>query len=159
MQEALEGMRHTWRHCASGDPTYDAVSALVTAWSETTLGYLPTGDGSVCYRAATGVAFDQVQNEVVELLRATGDTPDVRVTTDEFGYTWIEIDREPGSDVEGLCTALHAVNTGLESQGFGPGLLCTVIGFADPSGLWVDVVEQIEPAAGYWDRYMTGGGA
>lgn len=24
----------------------------------------------------------------------------------------------------------------------------------DPSGLWVDVVEQIEPAEGYWDRYM-----
>lgn len=30
-------------------------------------------------------------------------------------------------------------------------------GFADPSGLWVDVVQQIEPAAGWWDRYMTGG--
>jgi len=29
-------------------------------------------------------------------------------------------------------------------------------GFADPSGLWVDVVQQIEPAAGWWDRYMTG---
>lgn len=28
-------------------------------------------------------------------------------------------------------------------------------GFSDPSGLWVDVVEQIEPAAGFWDRYMT----
>lgn len=28
-------------------------------------------------------------------------------------------------------------------------------GFADPSGLWVDVVEQIEPQAGYWDRYMV----
>ncbi len=27
-------------------------------------------------------------------------------------------------------------------------------GFFDPSGLWVDVVEQIEPAAGFWDRYM-----
>ena len=59
--------------------------------------------------------------------------PDVRVSTDEFGYSWIEIDREPGADVEGLCTGLHAVNTGLESHGFGPGLLCTVIGFADPS--------------------------
>lgn len=28
-------------------------------------------------------------------------------------------------------------------------------GFADPSGLWVDVVEQIEPAVGFWERYMT----
>lgn len=27
-------------------------------------------------------------------------------------------------------------------------------GFADPSGLWVDIVEQIEPAAGFWDRYL-----
>lgn len=27
-------------------------------------------------------------------------------------------------------------------------------GFTDPSGLWVDVVEQIEPEAGYWNRYM-----
>lgn len=26
-------------------------------------------------------------------------------------------------------------------------------GFVDPSGLWVDVVEQIEPAPGYWERY------
>jgi hypothetical protein len=28
-------------------------------------------------------------------------------------------------------------------------------GFLDPSGLWVDVVEQIEPASGFWDRYMV----
>ena len=28
-------------------------------------------------------------------------------------------------------------------------------GFSDPSGLWIDVVEQVEPAAGYWDKYMT----
>lgn len=27
-------------------------------------------------------------------------------------------------------------------------------GFADPSGLWVDIVQQTDPAAGYWDRYM-----
>jgi catechol 2,3-dioxygenase-like lactoylglutathione lyase family enzyme len=29
-------------------------------------------------------------------------------------------------------------------------------GFTDPSGLWVDVVEQIEPAAGFWERYVGG---
>ena len=28
-------------------------------------------------------------------------------------------------------------------------------GFTDPSGLWVDIVEQIEPQAGFWDRYMV----
>jgi catechol 2,3-dioxygenase-like lactoylglutathione lyase family enzyme len=27
-------------------------------------------------------------------------------------------------------------------------------GFFDPAGLWVDVVEQVEPAEGFWDRYM-----
>ncbi len=27
-------------------------------------------------------------------------------------------------------------------------------GFFDPSGLWVDVVEQIEPEVGFWDKYM-----
>jgi hypothetical protein len=25
----------------------------------------------------------------------------------------------------------------------------------DPAGVWIDVIEQIEPQAGYWDRYMT----
>lgn len=28
-------------------------------------------------------------------------------------------------------------------------------GFHDPSGLWVDVVEQVEPAEGFWDRCMA----
>lgn len=27
-------------------------------------------------------------------------------------------------------------------------------GVVDPSGMWVDVVQQTEPATGYWDRYM-----
>ena len=40
MQETLEGLRDTWRLAAAGDPSYDAVAALATAWSETTLGYL-----------------------------------------------------------------------------------------------------------------------
>ncbi|WP_314456284.1 hypothetical protein [uncultured Actinomyces sp.] len=31
-------------------------------------------------------------------------------------------------------------------------------GFADPSGLWVDVVEQVEPEPGYWNKYMQGAG-
>jgi len=29
-------------------------------------------------------------------------------------------------------------------------------GVVDPAGLWVDVVEQIEPAPGWWDPYVAG---
>ena len=28
-------------------------------------------------------------------------------------------------------------------------------GFSDPSGLWVDIVEQIEPAVGFWEHHAT----
>jgi uncharacterized glyoxalase superfamily protein PhnB len=27
-------------------------------------------------------------------------------------------------------------------------------GVRDPASMWVDVVEQREPALGYWDKYM-----
>ncbi len=40
MQEALEGLRQTWQHLRGSDPSYEALTALLTAWSETTLGYL-----------------------------------------------------------------------------------------------------------------------
>ncbi len=29
----------------------------------------------------------------------------------------------------------------------------------DPSGMWVDVVQQIEPAPGFWDPYVDAGSA
>jgi len=29
-------------------------------------------------------------------------------------------------------------------------------GVIDPAGMWVDVVEQIEPASGWWDSYLAG---
>lgn len=28
-------------------------------------------------------------------------------------------------------------------------------GLFDPAGVWIDVVEQIEPAPGWWDRYLV----
>ena len=40
VEEALTGLRATWRTVVGTDPTYDVVAALLTAWSETTLGYL-----------------------------------------------------------------------------------------------------------------------
>lgn len=40
VEETLSGLRDTWQRVTGTDPSYDVVSALLTAWSETTLGYL-----------------------------------------------------------------------------------------------------------------------
>ena len=67
MQEALEGMRDTWRQTSAGDPSYDAVSALVTSWSETTLGYLHQLS---CDDPLTGLASQaHLRSRISELYR------------------------------------------------------------------------------------------
>ena len=119
----------------------DALFAVPTAaiTLETSLGLRPTGDGSVCYRAAAGAAFQQTQDDVVALLDADPGAPPVEVTRDEYGFTWL-LNRHDAGDIGGLCTDLHAVNTALEAQGFGPGLLCSLVPFADSSGRRVGLV-------------------
>jgi hypothetical protein len=42
--------------------------------------------------------------------------------------------------MEALVTDLHAVNTSLAGGGFGPQLLCTLVGFADDRGRKVGIV-------------------
>ena len=122
---------------ANLDSLFLVPSASITL--QTAAGLNPTGTGSVCFRAADGAAYRQVQDDVVTLLRESPDKPDVSVHADEFGFTWLVVDRVE-DDVEGLCTDLHAVNTALEEQGFGAGLLCTVVPFADAGGRKVGLV-------------------
>lgn len=40
VEETLDGLRATWRQVAGSEPPLEVVTALVAAWSETTLGYL-----------------------------------------------------------------------------------------------------------------------
>lgn len=112
----------------------DALFALPTAslTLQAAAGFEPTGLGSVCYREAEGAAFAQTETDIVALLDAD-EGPAVEKSTDSFGFTWLLVRHDP-SDVAGLVTDLHAVNTSLEAQGFGPGLLCSLVGFADASG-------------------------
>jgi hypothetical protein len=116
-------------------PDLDALflvpSAAITL--ETALGLRPTGSGSVCFRAPVGAAYDQVQDEVVALLRQDDATPDdVRVSRDSYGFTWLAVSGDP-ADTGALCTDLHAVNSTLSEQGFAGGLLCTLVPFSDGS--------------------------
>jgi PspAB-like protein len=129
-------------------------SAAITF--ETTVGLRPTGTGSVCYRSASGHAFAEVQREVVELLNADPDAPDVETTQDEFGFTWLVVHRDP-SDPVGPVADLHAVNTSLEEHGFSEGLLCSLIPFEDTQGRRVGLVYLYKQGTFYPFAPVPGG--
>ena len=115
---------------ANLDALFALPAAAVTL--QTAAGFTSTGVGSVCYRAAEGAAFAQAQADVVELLD-NDDDPDVERSTDSFGFTWL-LARQSPDDLSALVTDLHTVNTSLEAQGFGPSLLCSLVGFTDVAG-------------------------
>ncbi len=70
MQEALEALRTTSRVVMGTDPSYDAVVALLTAWNETTLGYLLQIS---CEDPLTGLASQaHLRTRLAELYRSPG---------------------------------------------------------------------------------------
>jgi hypothetical protein len=121
-------------------PDLDALFAVPQAalTLQAAAGFNPTGVGSVCYRESEGAAFASVQTDVQQLLDLDGGAP-VERTTDGFGFTWLTC-RQDTDSVSDLVTELHAVNRSLEEQGFGPSLLCSVVGFSDASGRHLGLV-------------------
>ena len=122
-------------------PNLDALFALPTAsiTLQAAMGFAPTGTGSVCFRAAEGKAFTDIEAEVRELLSMGADAGQVEVTGDSYGFTWL-VCKHSSDDMESLVTDLHAVNTSLADGGFGPQLLCTLVGFTNSSGRKLGIV-------------------
>jgi hypothetical protein len=118
-------------------PNLDALFALPSAaiTLEAASGLVPSGVGSVCFRAAEGRAFQDIEKDVRDLLAmgADADAPPVEVSTDSYGFTWLLI-RRPPDQLDALVTDVHAVNSSLADAGFGPQLLCSLIGFTGPAG-------------------------
>ena len=93
------------------------------------------GIGSVCFRAAEGAAFAadpgrrrRAARRRRRRARRRGHARRVRLHLAGRSH------RDPTTS-SGLCTDLHAVNTALEDQGFGAGLLCSLVAVrATPSG-------------------------
>jgi hypothetical protein len=113
------------------DDLFALPSAAITL--EAGAGFTPTGSGSVCFRAVEGRSFSDVAKDVRDLLNVSssneGGLP-VEVTKDSFGFTWL-VSSHLSSEMDGLVTDLHAVNSSLVDNGFGPQLLCTLVAFRD----------------------------
>jgi hypothetical protein len=113
------------------DDLFALPSAAITL--EAGAGFTPTGSGSVCFRAVEGRSFSDVAKDVRDLLNVSssneGGLP-VEVTKDSFGFTWL-VSSHLSSELDSLVTDLHAVNSSLVDNGFGPQLLCTLFAFRD----------------------------
>ncbi|MEV6563267.1 PspA-associated protein PspAB [Streptomyces kronopolitis] len=105
------------------DQLFALPSAAVTL--QAAAGFEPTGLGSVCFASVEGGAFSRIQEDARALLDGS-----VEFSQDAYGYSWL-LARHPAEDVAGLVNDLHAVNTSLEEAGFGPQLLCSLLGFRD----------------------------
>ena len=116
---------------ANLDALFALSGAAVTL--EAATGLRPSGQAAVCFKPASGAGFAATSAELTELLelavKEAGST--LRVSDDNYGYRWVVIG-DP--DLEDLVTSVHMVNSTLEEHGFGPQLLCSVFGFASPSG-------------------------
>jgi hypothetical protein len=114
------------------DDLFALPSAAITL--QAAAGFTPTGSGSVCFRAVEGKTFSDIQAEVRDLLNMDAGQPGgglpVEVTRDDYGFTWL-VSSHMSDELDALVTDLHAVNSALVDNGFGPQLLCTLAAFRD----------------------------
>ena len=112
------------------DQLFAVPSAAITL--EAVAGFTSTGMGAVCFKALEGGSFARLETDIAALLDADGGTA-VQRSQDEFGFTWLLVRGDP-TDQAGLVTDLHAINSTLENDGYGPALLCSLLTFADAAG-------------------------
>ncbi|CAM5456054.1 PspA-associated protein PspAB [Streptomyces atroolivaceus] len=139
------------------DQLFAVPSAALTLRAGT--GFTPTGLGSVCFAGVEGGTFARIRQDVRELLDADtrrGGIP-VEFGQDTYGYTWLLARQEP-DDTAALVNDLHAVNTLLQEGGFGPHLLCSMIGFRNPEGRPLALVYLYKRGTFYPFAPSPGGG-
>ncbi|MFF3834471.1 hypothetical protein ACFYXX_27345 [Streptomyces sp. NPDC002458] len=139
------------------DQLFAVPSAALTLQAGT--GFTPTGLGSVCFAGVEGGTFARIQQDVRELLDADtgrGGIP-VEFSRDSYDYTWL-LARQAPDDTAALVNDLHAVNTLLQDGGFGPHLLCSMIGFRDPEGRSLALVYLYKRGTFYPFAPAPGGG-
>jgi hypothetical protein len=139
------------------DQLFGIPSAALTLEAATT--FRPTGLGSVCFAAVEGAAFTEVERQVRALLDADterGGVP-VEASQDSYGYSWL-LARHTSDELPDLVNDLHAVNSELEANGFGPQLLCSIVSFRNDSGQSLGLVYLYKRGTFYPFAPMPRGG-
>ncbi|MFR9791561.1 PspA-associated protein PspAB [Streptomyces sp. MB22_4] len=139
------------------DQLFALPSAAITL--QVAMGFTPTGEGAVCFATVEGAAFEQAHREVQELLDADAERsgPPVELRRDDYGYSWLVSRRSP-DQLPQLVNDLHAVNSTLETNGFGPQLLCSLAGFTGDSGRRLALVYLYKRGTFYPFAPLPGGG-
>jgi len=106
------------------DALFGIPSASITLQSAA--GLVCSGRAGVCYKPPSGQGIEQMQEEIDRLLTLDGGEPGI-TSEDSFGYRWVVV---TDSDIEALVTRIHMVNSSLADAGWGPQLLCSVVGLA-----------------------------
>lgn len=85
--------------------------------------------GAVCYKPASGAAFENTKSEFLDVLKTIAPSADdITISKDEYGYEWV-VFSDP--ELESLTTKVHMVNKTLEDHGFSPALLLSAFRFND----------------------------
>ncbi|TWV32808.1 hypothetical protein FRZ03_32070 [Streptomyces misionensis] len=139
------------------DQLFALPSAAVTL--QAAVGFTPTGTGAVCFATVEGAAFEQTHREVQALLDADADRagPPVELCRDGYGYSWLVSRRSP-DQLPQLVNDLHAVNSSMEINGFGPQLLCSLAGFTDDAGRGLALVYLYKRGTFYPFAPLAGAG-
>lgn len=116
------------------DQLFGLPSAAITL--EAAAGFRPTGSGAVCFATVEGAVFEQTHREVQALLDADAEREGrpVQLTRDGYGYSWLVSRRTPEQLPE-LVNDLHAVNSAMEVNGFGPQRCCARLRDSSTQGM------------------------
>src|SRR5919201_1053109 len=103
------------------EPAAERLFALVTAavTLETELNLRSAGVGAVCFKPLSAAEFERAQTDIGQLLEGVAAESGSKLerSEDSFGYQWIVV---RDAELEDQVTAVHAVASGLEEQGFWP---------------------------------------